>query len=264
MSHPYRQKHLRRRELPEAGISESDNIRCLHLGTPTIQSAMNLDHPAELVLSYSRAMMGWLLFTEQLPQHITQIGLGGGSFARWLAAHLPDTRQTAVDINPQVIAIARAMFCLPPENGLFEIIEADGAQYIKTVRGGTDIILTDGFDGEQIIDDLVGETFFNDCRRALSRNGIFVTNWWQADKRYGLFTERLRRVFDGRVLAIPAETHGNVAVFAFQSEPRLRDWDSLKKRADALSAQYGLDFRRMVADLKAQQPKSRHLSFQAA
>lgn len=253
MPHPYRQKYLRRAALPEVGISEQDNIRSLHLGTPTIQSSMNLDNPSELVLSYSRAMMAWLLFYPNTPTHITQIGLGGGSFARWIAAHLPDTRQTAADINPQVIRIARALFQLPPENEYFEILEADGAEYVKTVRQGTDIILTDGFDGEQIADALVSETFFQDCRRALSENGIFVSNWWQGDKRYPHFLERLRGVFGGRVLAIPAESHGNAAVLAFRRTPQA-DFEHLKKQAAKLSAQYGLDFNRMLADAKANNP----------
>ncbi|UOP04731.1 polyamine aminopropyltransferase [Conchiformibius kuhniae] len=264
MPHPYRRQQHYRRALPEVGISENGNIRSLHLGTPTVQSAMNLDNPPELVLSYSRAMMAWLLFAEQPPAHITQIGLGGGSFARWLAEYLPDTRQTAVDVNPQVITVARAMFVLPPEGGTFEIIEADGAEYVKTLRGGTDVILTDGFDGEQIIDALVSDEYFADCRRALSRHGIFVTNWWQGDKRYPQFCARLREAFDGRVLALPAETHGNAAVLAFQTAPVLLT-DTLKKRADALSAQYGLDFKCMLADLKAENGcNGRSLRFQAA
>ncbi len=157
--HPYRRLRPAKSSFPEVGISEEGNIRSLHLGSDTIQSSMNLDHPSELVLSYSRAMMGWLLFTDALPQHITQIGLGGGSFARWIDTYLPDTRQTAVDINPQVIAIARNLFELPFEGEKFEIIEADGAEYIKVFRHNTDIILVDGFDGEQIIDALVEEPF---------------------------------------------------------------------------------------------------------
>ena len=249
--HPYRRLRAQRFEMPEVGISEEGNIRSLHLGSATIQSSMNLDHPAELVLSYSRAMMGWLLFADQAPKHITQIGLGGGSFARWIDAYLPDTRQTAIDINPQVINVARSLFELPFEDERFEIIEADGAEYIKTVRGGTDVILVDGFDGEQIIDALVDEPFFSNCRRALSPNGVFVTNWWSGDKRYQQFIERLLEVFEGRVLELPAESHGNMAVFGFQSAPKEQQLDKLKKRADKLSELYDLDFKRMLNGFKA-------------
>jgi len=233
--HPYRRLRPAKSDLPEVGISEEGNIRSLHLGSDTIQSSMNLDHPAELVLSYSRAMMGWLLFAEETPKHITQIGLGGGSFARWIDSYLPDTKQTAVDINPQVIAVARSLFELPFEGENFEIV---------------------GFDGEQIIDALVEEPFFQDCRHALSPDGVFVTNWWSGDKRYQRFIERLLNVFEGRVLELPAESHGNMAVMAFQSSPKEQNLDKLKKRAEKLSGQYGLDFKRMLNDLKASNPNN--------
>lgn len=242
--HPYRRLRSARFAMPEVGISERGNIRSLHLGSDTVQSSMNMDSPAELVLSYSRAMMAWLLFAGEV-RHITQIGLGGGSFARWIDAYLPDVLQTAVEINPQVISVARILFELPFEGRQFEIIEADGAEYIKTLRGGTDVLLVDGFDGEQIIDALVAEPFFADCRTALSKQGIFVSNWWSGDKRYPVFLQRLTRVFEGRVLCVPAETHGNVAVLAFQG------WVPtplvvLQKKAAKLSEQYGLDFKTML------------------
>ena len=242
--HPYRRLRSARFTLPEVGISEHGNIRSLHLGSETVQSSMNVDYPAELVLSYSRAMMAWLLFAENV-RHITQIGLGGGSFVRWIDAHLPEVAQTAVEINPQVISVARGLFELPFEGEKFEIIEADGAEYIKTLRGGTDILLVDGFDGVQIIDALVAEPFFADCRTALSDNGIFVTNWWSGDKRYPLFLQRLAQVFDQRVLCVPAETHGNVAVLAFQNQAP-QPLAALQKKAAKLGEQYGLDFKTML------------------
>ena len=242
--HPYRRLRSARFILPEVGISEHGNIRSLHLGSETVQSSMNVDYPAELVLSYSRAMMAWLLFAENV-RHITQIGLGGGSFVRWIDAHLPEVAQTAVEINPQVISVARGLFELPFEGEKFEIIEADGAEYIKTLRGGTDILLVDGFDGVQIIDALVAEPFFADCRTALSDNGIFVTNWWSGDKRYPLFLRRLAQVFDQRVLCVPAETHGNVAVLAFQNQVP-QPLAALQKKAAKLGEQYGLDFKTML------------------
>ena len=178
-------------------------------------------------------------------RHITQIGLGGGSFVRWIDAHLPEVAQTAVEINPQVISVARGLFELPFEGEKFEIIEADGAEYIKTLRGGTDILLVDGFDGVQIIDALVAEPFFVDCRTALSDNGIFVTNWWSGDKRYPLFLQRLAQVFEQRVLCVPAETHGNVAVLAFQNQAP-QPLAALQKKAAKLGEQYGLDFKTML------------------
>lgn len=264
MTHPFRRNRFFRNALPEANISELGNIRSLHLGTPTIQSSMNIDNPPELVLSYSRAMMSWLLFVERLPQHITHIGLGGGSFARWIHHWLPEAKQIAIEINPQVIQIARNSFCLDFEGSQFEIIEADGAQYIQILHRQTNLILVDGFDGVQIVDELVGEPFFHDCRHALREDGIFVSNWWSGDKRYPLFLNRLRSVFHNHVLEVPATTHGNVAVLAFNRKPEL-NLEKLKKRAGQLSNQYDLDFFRLLMNMKGKNAHNgKQLHFQEA
>jgi spermidine synthase len=155
--HPFRRRvRAAVDDMPEVEISEAGNIRSLHLGSETIQSSMDMDDPAELVLSYSRAMMAFLLWNDD-PRHILQIGLGGGSFARFIDEYLPEAVSVAVDINPQVIAVARAFFKLPEEGDFFEIIEADGADYVKIFRGSTDAILVDGFDGLQIVDELTTE-----------------------------------------------------------------------------------------------------------
>jgi spermidine synthase len=241
--------------MPEVEISEADNIRSLHLGSETVQSSMNLDDPTDLVLSYSRAMMGFLLFNDD-PRHILQIGLGGGSFARFIGHYLPDAQSVAVDINPQVIAVARAFFELPREDERFEIVEADGAEYVRIFRDSTDVILVDGFDGLQIVDALTTEDFFEDCRRALTPNGIFVTNWWSGDKRYMTFLERLLGVFGGLVLELPAASHGNVAVMAFAGEPAGTRWDAMEKRADALERRFGLEFCAFVERMRQASPQS--------
>ena len=102
----------------------------------------------------------------------------------------------------------------------------------------------------QIIDALVAEPFFADCRTALSDNGIFVTNWWSGDKRYPLFLQRLAQVFEQRVLCVPAETHGNVAVLAFQNQAP-QPLAALQKKAAKLSEQYGLDFKTMLHQARA-------------
>jgi spermidine synthase len=236
--------------MPEVEISEVDGIRSLHLGSETVQSSMDVEDPVRLVLSYTRAMMGFLLFNPA-PRHILQIGLGGGSLTRYIDFYLRDAKNVAVDINPQVITVARAFFELPEEGERFEVVEADGADYVKIFRGSTDAILVDGYDGLQIVDALTTEDFFEDCRRALAPGGVFVTNWWSGDKRYFGFLDRLLKVFDGRVLELPSASHGNVAVMAFADAPALTRFDGLKKRAEELESRFGLEFPDFVSRIKS-------------
>ena len=53
-------------------VSEQDGLRSLHLGSTTVQSTMRIDDPVELVLSYTRAMMGFL-HSARLPVQVSQI-----------------------------------------------------------------------------------------------------------------------------------------------------------------------------------------------
>ncbi|MGZ8199011.1 MAG: hypothetical protein ACXWVP_11690, partial [Burkholderiales bacterium] len=43
-------------------VSEKFGVRSLHIGSDTVQSAMRLARPNDLELSYTRSMMGFLLF----------------------------------------------------------------------------------------------------------------------------------------------------------------------------------------------------------
>jgi hypothetical protein len=51
-----------------------------------------------LELEYTRGMMAFLLF-QRMPRDIALIGLGGGSLAKYIHRHLPDSRLTALEIN---------------------------------------------------------------------------------------------------------------------------------------------------------------------
>ena len=214
---------------PDATVSEENGVLALHLATDTIQSAMNIDNPAELVLAYSRAMVAFCLFNDT-PQHITHIGLGGGSIVRWINAHFPESHQMAVEINPAVIHIARMMFELPLEDEFFQIVEADGVEIIAAMENSTDVILVDG---------------------------IFVINLWSADRRYSRFVEQIKNAFDGKILEIPAETHGNVAVLGFNRLPENISDEKLKKQAEKLSKTTNLNFTHNFSAIKSDNQKRR-------
>ena len=57
-------------------VFDNDDMRTLHFDEKYIQSAMSISAPDKLLLSYTRAMMGFLLFGAA-PKHILMVGLGG-------------------------------------------------------------------------------------------------------------------------------------------------------------------------------------------
>lgn len=161
--------------LPDVRVAEERGIRSLYLGSDTIQSSMRLSDPTELVLTYTHAMMGFLLCLPSAPAAILHIGLGGGSLPRFCHARLPDTRNIAVELNPEVIAVARSLFALPEDERL-RVIQGDGVQFVGERTTEFDAVLVDAFDGHDLIAEMVAEPFLHDSRQTLTENGVLVMN----------------------------------------------------------------------------------------
>ena len=230
-------------------VSEHDGVRSLHLGNDTVQSSMRLSAPNDLELPYTRSMMAFLLFHPE-PKDILMIGLGGGSLAKFIYRHLPETRATALEINEKVVSIARSLFFLPPNDERLSVQIEEGAQYVATHPSCTDIILSDGFDGETLAESLSTQLYFADCHRALTANGVFAINLWGSDKNFPTYLQRISDSFDNLTLCLPSEKHGNIVVFGFKRSQRNPRWDDLMARAKALETQFGLDFPRFISRLR--------------
>jgi spermidine synthase len=245
----------RREPVPGGGVevSEQDGVRHLHLGSDTIQSAMRLSDPFELVLSYTRSMMGVLLFNPQ-PQRVVNVGLGGGSLAKWIHRHLPGTQQVVLELDARVIACARQFFCVPPDDERLMIVEGDGADWIGRHLDRADVILVDGYTAKAQAGELATDKFYALAADALTRDGILVVNLWGTDRGFDVNLQRIERAFQGQVCCLPAEQRGNIIVFAFRRRPLLTRWDELHGRAARLEREHGLEFPRFVEALRKLNP----------
>lgn len=229
-------------------VSEKRGVRALHLGGPAIQSAIRLSRPDELELHYTRAMMAFLLF-EPAPRDIVMIGLGGGSIARFVSARMPETRMTAVEINPRVLAAARSQFGLPTECERLAIELDDGAKWIPAHPDCADVLLLDAFEDGESVKALATQAFYEACREALRSRGVLAVNFIAEERGFGKYLARIEHAFDGRVLCLPAQDRVNMIVLAFKGGPARVAIDSLKAVARALKRRYGLPFDRFANDL---------------
>ena len=202
--------------LPPALVTDSRGVRTLHFPGSDIQSRMQLDDPDALDLDYTRTMMGFLLFVPD-PRRILMVGLGGGSLAKFCHQHLPQARITAVEINPQVIAL-RDDFLVPPDGPRFEVVQDDGARAVRRATG-VQVLLVDGFDETGMPEGLASQRFFDDCHQALAPGGLLVVNLHMGDVRYSSLLDRLRRSFEGAVLVVEDDEQSNCIAFASQSQP---------------------------------------------
>lgn len=236
-------------------VSEQDGLRSLHLGSSTVQSTMRIADPVELVLSYTRAMMGFLLFHPR-PRHIVMIGLGGGSLAKFAYHRLGEARVTVIESSTKVITAARSYFEVPPDSERFNVIQGDGAEFVRDNPAGCDVLMIDGFDREAQVASLATEAFYADAGNAIERDGVVVVNLWSSDKCFDTYVQRIERAFDSRVVCLPAERRGNVAVLAFRRVPDPTAWEALKVRAKQLEKSVGLEFPRFVDRMKELNPHS--------
>ncbi len=231
-------------------VSEKDGVRRMHFGTETVQSAMRVADPFALEVSYTRSMMAFLLFHQQAHDFL-MVGLGGGSTVKWVQRNLPMARTTAVEINPEVIRIARAYFYVPADDDRLRIVTGDGAEYLQQNTSRYDVIMVDGYDEFSQAATLSTPEFYANCRAALKTQGVLVINLWGSDPRFQEFAESIGNAFNGLYLCLPAEQRGNIIVLAFERSPNMPKWDDLRSIGRRLEAQFGLEFVRFVEGLRS-------------
>ena len=232
-----------------AYVSERFGVRTLHIGSDTVQSAMRIAKPIDLELSYTRSMMAFMLFNPR-PGRVLLVGLGGGSLAKFIYHRLSGTVVEAVEISPQVVAIARHYFQLPEEDARFTVVVGDGAEHLARPGPAFDVIAVDGYDAESQVEALSRLAFYQNCLGRLAQGGILVVNLWGGDKQFDENLKRIEAAFPAGTVCLPAEKPGNIIVFAFHNPPGEQAWDDLECRARELEATCGLEFERFVKGLR--------------
>lgn len=231
-------------------VSEKFGVRSLHIGSDTVQSSMRIARPNDLELSYTRSMMAFLLF-QSVQRSVLMVGLGGGSVAKFVRYHMPEVRVRVLEIDPQVVAIARQCFLVPPDDARFEVIIGDGAEYMTREDVRADVIMVDGYDAESHVEALATRQFYTDCRARLAPGGVLVVNLWGGDREFNDVLKRIEDAFPDGTLCLPARKLGNVIAFGFRDPPGPLQWEVLRSRATELGARYGMEFPQFVAGLHA-------------
>lgn len=193
-------------------VYESLTTKTLHFSISEIQSRMDVRDPYALDLEYTRTMMGVLLFVPQ-PRRIAMIGLGGGSLAKFCHRYLPSSCIQVVEINPHVIAL-REHFHVPLDDERFQVIHGDGVHFVRHRATPPDVLMVDGFDSNGLPARLSSQRFYDDCHEMLQPGGFMVANLHHGHRHYARHLDRIRRSFDGAVLAADDSDLSNSIVFA--------------------------------------------------
>ncbi|HAF45366.1 MAG TPA: transferase [Gallionellaceae bacterium] len=234
-------------------LLENDGMLSLQFDALCLQSEMNIDDPDQLVFSYTRAMMSFLLF-EPSPKRIAMIGLGGGSLAKYCYRYLPGAEIAVVEINPDVIAL-RNEFAIPADDARFKVLLGDGAIFVKESSDLFDVLMVDGFDTTGLPDELCSQQFYDDCFASLADDGIMVANLWSTDGLHGALASRIETSFAGRIVMVNADDSPNKIVLAFKNSGLTLSPARIKQHVNALAQSHPLNFqaksKKLIAALAA-------------
>jgi spermidine synthase len=235
-------------------LTESDGILSLQFDEWATQSEMSIDDTDELVIPYTRVIMSSLLL-EPSPRHVAMIGLGGGSVAKYCYRYLPGTEITAVEINPDVIAL-RNEFAIPADDARFRVLLGDGAAWVADAAGQPDVLIVDGFDADGLPAQLSSQRFYDDCFAALADNGIMVVNMWKGYPHYDEYLARINNSFAGNWVIVDAEDGFNQIVLAVKNTAFPPAASTIRHHANLLCESHPLNFQAQANKLVRALPVS--------
>ncbi|MGH7794562.1 MAG: fused MFS/spermidine synthase [Candidatus Binatia bacterium] len=223
-------------------IEEDNEARYMYFDR-TLQSAMNLKDPTALRLIYSRYTSLGFTFRPDAKKMLV-IGLGGGSIPKKIQKEFPHMEIDAVEIDPEVIKMAKDHFNVK-ENNLLRLHAQDGRLFMTRTRQQYDIILLDAYFTDAMPFHLTTKEFFELAQKKLTPNGIIVANLISAvtgpaGKIARAFVRTQRQVFPQTYVFaarrpdnVSLDTIQNVIVVATREKQRL-DIKEIVKRAAAI------------------------------
>jgi spermidine synthase len=234
---------------PPATITEFEGVRSLHLGTSWVQGAMRLARPDAIELEYVQMMMMWMLFLPA-PRRIVQLGLGSAALTKFSYLRFPEARVTAVELNPNVIAICRAHFGLPSDDDRLDVREMDALDFVldPANHGTVDVLQVDLYDEEARGPVLDTPEFYQACADCLKPGGIMTANVFGDFINYDKNLQAMELAFDA-VVWLPEVHDANIVVVAFKDAPQI-DFSALYERAADIKRRHNLPAKNWVNGLK--------------
>jgi len=204
---------------------------------------MTLKDPTALRLIYSRYTSIGFTFRADAKKMLL-IGLGGGSIPKKLNKEFPNMEIDAVEIDPEVIKLAKDHFNIK-EGKQLRLHAQDGRLFLTRTQTQYDVIMLDAYFTDAMPFHLATKQFFELAQKKLTPNGIVVANLISAvtgpsGKIARAFARTLRQVYPQTYIFasrrpdnVSLETIQNVIVIATRDKQRI-DIKEIVKRASAL------------------------------
>ncbi len=167
-------------------VTQSGSVRTMYFVQAQrwlIESRIDLRDPDALSLSVFRSMRAALLL-QPAPKRVLMVGVGGGQLSNFLFSRLPGVEIDAVDIDPEVVRLARAYFQIPSDPR-YRTHVGDGRLFVEQrSEADTDLLILDAFRGTSVPFHLRTRQFYAGCRARLRSGGALVANLHTHSSRY--------------------------------------------------------------------------------
>ena len=214
-------------------------LRSLHFGTPARQSAMYIEQPHILPLSYSRYMLAPLLFIDK-PNKILILGLGAGSLFHFFRHHMSTTIDT-VELREAVVEVATKYFRLPEHDPQHNSYVMSAMDFLQTGNRQYDFCLIDIYNDQGIDETLLDEAFYSGLSSQLASHGLCCFNLWSSHpKRYEKICKLIKKQFPF-LLVIPVPRKGNVIILASEHNFIAND-ANLRIHSQQLEERFNIEF----------------------
>jgi spermidine synthase len=220
---------------------DEDGLRTLRFGDdPASQSIVKVGDPDHVEFEYVQAMLVTLSMVKD-PQRVLIVGLGGGSLPSLLRKHYPRLSIDVVDIDPDVVAVAKKFFGFREDAAMHVYVE-DGRRFIEKCKQPYDIIFLDAYGVDDIPYDLATKEFLLAVRRAVRPQGVVAGNVWaqSSNPLHDAMLRTYQEAFDD-LYVIDAKDSDNQIFLALPRKEAI-DRAALARKASQLSRDQKLRF----------------------
>jgi len=208
--------------------------------TGALQSVVWPGQPLKLELPYTRVSMVGLAFVPE-PRRILVVGLGGGAMPMFLRAVVPGAHIDVVDIDPDVVAVAKGYFGFREDERLRAHV-ADGRGFVEAAGAPYDLIFLDAYGPDSIPEHLATVEFLALTKARLAQKGAVVGNVWEFPPNIR-FDSMVRTWQVGFQQLYTFDVRGSAnRILVGLAHPEKQERDALEARAEKLERAKAIPF----------------------
>ena len=222
-------------------VYENQVLRSLHFGTRARQSAMYVDKPHLLPLSYSRYMLAPLLFLPAV-RRVLILGFGAGSLFHFFHHYYrPQVEIDAVELRPLVIDVAKRYFHLSETHEGLHLHVQSALDFLKSTSQSYDLVLVDIYNDKGVDRTILDDDFFLLLRQHTRPEGLISVNLWSSHAETFKQVQANMQHHFPHCLNIPVPNKGNIIIIA-GAQSFTPTADPLTDTANALQQRFNVEF----------------------